>query len=368
MALRADDCLEAVYHDAIVIDALASPSAMNVAWPPEGPLTPSQVDRVRQSRLTAVNVTVGDGGQSLAATLRCVEFWEEQVAAHGEAMQIVRAPEDILSAKRAGRLGLIFGTQDTSMLGGDAAVVSRLASAGIGIVQLTYNEPNDVGSGCLAADDSGLTPFGHQVIEALDSHRLIIDLSHAGPRTAYEGATAAYNPPVITHTGCRSVFAHPRNTEDRTLRLIADRGGVVGIFLMPFLGGGPGPATPPLLIEHLEHALHLCGSDHVGIGSDQSISPIVDCPEYWAAERSTRKGRRDLGIAAPGEDRPVYIPELNSPRRLEQIALALSRRGHCDDVIEKVIGANWHRVFGEVWASAPHTHESAAPTASQERS
>jgi membrane dipeptidase len=132
---------------------------------------------------------------------------------------------------------------------------------------------------------------------------------------------------------------------------MADGGGVVGIYLMPFLTPGRVP-TAADVVAHIEHALNVCGEDHVGIGSDLSITPIDGSDEYWSKHREFVAGRIANGIAAPAEDPEVLftVPELNSHRRMDMIAAALSGRGHPDRVIEKVIGANWVRLFGEVWS------------------
>ena len=83
---------------------------------------------------------------------------------------------------------------------------------------------------------------------------------------------------------------------------MADKGGVVGIYLMPFLGGAPGPgkaSTGDAVIRHIEHALKVCGEDHVGIGSDMSVSPIEETPEDLKAERAFAAGAPRAAIRRP---------------------------------------------------------------------
>jgi membrane dipeptidase len=153
----------------------------------------------------------------------------------------------------------------------------------------------------------------------------------------------------ITHTGCQAVFSHPRNKRDAELRSCAEGGGVVGIYLMPYLNAS-GPPTEEDVMRHVEHALSVCGEDHVGIGSDNSVTPIDDTAEYYAAVEREVARRKELGISAPREDTAPFVPDLNTPRRLERIADLMAASGHADRVIEKVIGANWMRLFEEVWA------------------
>jgi membrane dipeptidase len=96
----------------------------------------------------------------------------------------------------------------------------------------------------------------------------------------------------------------------------------------------------------------VCGEDHVGIGSDLSITPHVVNAEYEAKHRRFVEGRKARGIAAPREEDYMFVKDLNVPRRLEMIADQLQSRGHSAARIEKIIGANWLRLFGEVWGTA----------------
>jgi membrane dipeptidase len=130
---------------------------------------------------------------------------------------------------------------------------------------------------------------------------------------------------------------------------MAERGGVIGIYLMPFLNPS-GPPTAEDVLAHIEHALDVCGEDHVGIGSDQGIVPLDVSGDFNERFEQVSARRSALGIAAPREDTIPYVPDLNHARRLETIASMMEARGHSSAVIEKVIGGNFMRLFGEVWA------------------
>jgi membrane dipeptidase len=132
---------------------------------------------------------------------------------------------------------------------------------------------------------------------------------------------------------------------------MAAKGGVIGIYFMPFLGDNGSPwATKAMVLDHLEHALKVCGEDHVGIGTDGPIPAVRESKEFFDMMQKVEKHRADTGIQAPGEaGRFPYIQELNQPRRIEEVAQGLQQRGYPERVIEKVIGGNFHRVFGEIW-------------------
>ena len=72
--------------------------------------------------------------------------------------------------------------------------------------------------------------------------------------------------------------------------------------------------------------------------------------EVTSATGAAEKRKAD-GIAAPGEDRPPYIPDLNTPRKMELIADALLQRGVKGAAVEKILGGNFRRVLGEIWTA-----------------
>jgi membrane dipeptidase len=262
---------------------------------------------------------------------------------------MVRRHADIGRAKKEGTLGLILGFQNTDMIERDLARLDMFHRLGVRIVQLTYNDRNIVGDGCLEPGDAGLSAYGRQVVERMNALGIAVDLSHCGTRTTADGIAASAKPPLITHSGCREVYRHPRSKEDRELKAMADKGGVIGIYFMPFIGPGPGAPTIEMLLRQIDHAIKVCGADHVGIGSDLSTAPIVETAEYLREHKTFVEGRIARGISAPDEARPLFIPELNHSRRIEGVVRGLQQRKYPAAAIEKVIGGNFHRAFKEIW-------------------
>jgi membrane dipeptidase len=334
------------YDDAVVIDFLGSPGYFN--YPENPPLDEEMVENARTSGITAMNVTVSAG--DTPSTLGRMSPWFANVERWPDVFRLVRSVAQLQEAKEAGQVGIVLGFQDTTPYEGDLSRIGIFHDLGVRVVQLTYNVRNLVGDGCLEPGNAGLSTYGHQVVERLNELGTIVDLSHCGQRTTAEGIAASTAPVGITHTGCNAVERHPRSKDDAELRAAAEGGGVVGIYLMPFLTPGRVPSADDV-VAHIEHALNVCGEDHVGIGSDLSITPIDGSDEYWGKHREFVSRRIEAGVAAPAEDPDVLftVPDLNSHRRMELIADALSARGHNDRVIEKVIGGNWVRLCGEVW-------------------
>jgi membrane dipeptidase len=335
-----------LYQRAIVIDALANPGSMNVSWPPRGPLSQKQRDAIASSGITAINVTVS---ADFEGSVRNIALWQGEADLYPALLSIVRRHGDIEKAKREKTLGLILGFQNTDMIDRDIARLDMFYRLGIRIIQLTYNDRNFVGDGCLEPANGGLSQFGREVVARINALGIAVDLSHCGTQTTADGIAASAKPPLITHSGCREVYRHPRSKEDRELKAMADKGGVVGIYFMPFIGPGPGAPTTEMLMRQIDHAIKICGVDHVGIGSDLSTTPIEESPEYLREHKAFVDGRAKRGISAPDESRPLFIPELNHSRRLEGVVRGLRQRKYASDVIEKIIGGNFHRVFKEIW-------------------
>lgn len=336
------------YEKAIVIDFLASPGPFNTSER-FTTLSPEMVANAVASGITAINLTVGGGG-TVEDNFGRIAMWEREIAAHPESLMQVKTIADLMTAKQQKKLGLIYGFQDASVIGSDLSRVQLFSSFGVRIIQLTYNVRNLVGDGCLETANGGLSQLGRQLVAELNERKVLIDLSHCGQQTTADGIRESKQPVAITHSGCWSVAQRPRNKRDEELKAMANKGGVIGIYLMPFLTMGPQPADMDV-VKHIEHAVNVCGEDHVGVGSDLSITPHTVTDAYKKAHADFVAGRQRQGIAAPGEDPGVFmfVPELNAPNRLELIAERLLKKGFSESRVEKIVGGNFVRLLKEVW-------------------
>ena len=339
-----------VYNNSLVIDATGSPEDFMGGWPRDySLLTPDELAQISESGVTAIDVTISDPG--LEKTIANIAGWHGAIANHPQNLLLVRTASDITEASHSDRLGIILGFQHTEMMGRNLEWLYRFNDLGVRSIQLTYNKRNLMGDGCLEPADAGLSKLGFEAVEQLNAIGIALDLSHCGKRTTRDGIEAAVRPPLITHSGCRALHDNPRNKDDDTLRAMANKGGVIGIYFMPFLGDAGSPwATAAMVLDHIDHALKTCGEDHVGIGTDGPIPTVRESQEFFDLMKKVEKQRAAAGVQAPGEQgRFPYIQELNQPRRIEQVAEGMHQRGHPDRVIEKVIGANFYRAFSEIW-------------------
>ena len=341
------------YAAAMVIDALGGPGGYDPNEPEDAPLSAKNLADVRASGVTAVNVCVnevGNGPDRFEKTIALIAGVEHELNAHPDVFLKVVSARDLRLAKSTGRMGLILGAEDSSMLDGDLKRLPTFYNLGLRICQPTYNRQNLMGDGCLEPSDGGLSTLGREFVAEMNRLHMVLDMSHAGPRTMSEGIAASTAPVAISHTGCRALVDLPRNTSDKELKVLADRGGVAGIYFMPFLKVSGQPHAEDV-IRHLEHAVNVCGEDHVGLGTDGVISGIELNEAFAKSMRKFVEDRVKAGISAPGESPDVFnlIPEYNEPRRFKTLADDLAHRGWPSGRIEKILGSNFARLFGDVW-------------------
>ncbi len=162
----------------------------------------------------------------------------------------------------------------------------------------------------------GLTAAGHDYVEALDSRRILVDLAHVNGRGFWDALTAHDRslPAIVSHTGVRGVHDVWRNIDDAQVRAIAATGGVVGIM---FHSGFLGESSAGAVVRHLEHVVNVGGEDCAALGSD------------W-----------DGLIVTPRDMRTVT--------ELPVLVQAMRARGFSDDLVRKIVGANYLRVVESV--------------------
>ncbi|MGQ0533446.1 MAG: dipeptidase [Caulobacteraceae bacterium] len=346
-AARAQDAAvseaaRALYANAVVIDGNIFPPVSDV-------MTKADVFRLKASGITAVKATVGGFGNDYRTTRNEIALLDRVIARYPTDFAQIRRAEDIAAAKGAGKLGIIYSFEGVAMLDGRIERIDEFARLDVKVMQLSYNLPSPFGAGVMSEAALGLTDLGREAIARMNALGVALDLSHANPATTAAAMAASAKPVLMTHGGCNAVHAHPRNKSDEQLRALAQSGGVFGIYDLPYLTPSPRQPTLDDYMAHMTNALNVCGEGHVGIGSDTDYDHTDTSPEALAAFERFTQERARAGVAAPGEDRLLYVEGLNHVRRCETIADALLRRRYSALVAEKVLGENFLRAFADIW-------------------
>ncbi|MFB9833355.1 dipeptidase [Actinoallomurus acaciae] len=307
------------------------------------PLTPDAdvggLLRFREIGASFVSVNVGYAPNDAASTLMVLESFRRQLAADRRFL-LAGSAADVVTAQASGRLAVAFDLEDANPLGGRLDMVERYHRLGVRTLVPTYNHRNAAGSGCMDADDEGLTAYGRAMVREMNRVGMVADGSHSSIRTGLDLCEVSTRPVVYSHTCMRSVWEHERNITDEQARACAETGGVIGITGVGiFLG--PNDISLDALVRHLDHAVELVGPDHVGIGTDYPFDladlnrEITEHPELFP-ESYTRWG-------------PIRFVE---PEALSPLAAVLADRGYPDEAITGILGGNFMRVACQAWGPA----------------
>ena len=213
------------------------------------------------------------------------------------------------------RISAVIGIEGGPALEGQVDRVKTLHERGVRVMSLTHLGNNELGGTSTPMHGNRpLTPLGHQVLEAMADVGMAVDLAHASPSMLPQLLAHPKARVFSSHTGVKGVTPLWRNLPDETLRALAGRGGVAGIIFAPQYVGGRALDD---VCKHIEHAVNVMGEDAVALGSD--FDGLIPLP----------RGMRDV-------------------RDLPKLTEVLVRRELPVRIIEKVLGENFRRFFGEV--------------------
>lgn len=238
----------------------------------------------------------------------------------------------------------------------DLTRIAAFHAKGLRVLQFTHHNSNLFAGGALERDPTGLTALGRDGLAEMNRVAILPDVAHGSEATMIEAAEASRTPIVYSHGACRAIVDHPRCITDRAIRAIADRGGVVGIFMMSFwLTRDPVPRIEHL-VAHIRHAIRVGGIEAVGIANDfpmagqtnlvklhnDNAEGVKEYLPWWIA-------MRDSGIPGFAElPQHVVIPEFNNLARMAAIRRALENARFPKSQIDRIMGANWSRVLTDV--------------------
>jgi membrane dipeptidase len=192
----------------------------------------------------------------------------------------------------------------------------------------------------------------------MNRHGIIIDVAHAGDRTALETIEASDKPILVSHRGTRTLTNTTRMLPDDILQALAEKDGVIAVEVAGFglRTEKHTKASIEGLLEHIEYLINFLGVDYVGAGPDtmyQDHAGMYRAPSRARGHypRTHPKGPvirhatwrvdvvRDLD----------YVKGLESASDFANIARGLIRDGYSDQDIAKVMGLNGLRLIKACW-------------------
>ncbi len=273
------------------------------------------------AELMATFVDAPRQGCGSLQTLQFIDVFHEEIDAYSNLAVQAVAVEDILMAKKVGKVALILSMEGAEGLDGDLGVLRTAYRLGLRALGFTWNRRNAAADGVdEMRTGGGLSNFGLNLVKECNNLGIVIDLAHLSPQGVQDVLEITETPVVATHANCHALMPHPRNLTDTQLERIASQDGVVGVTAVPqFLGENPEVSDLDVLLDHLDHMVSIMGADGVGLGMDFD------------------------GI---GEKRVGGIEDVT---KLPNITKGLAERGYDKDTIKNILGGNFMRVFSSVW-------------------
>ena len=308
---------------------------------------PPLVREMLASGTDSITVTLCDpkpvGAEALEFAVDGLMEYDRYLAANPDLFIKAASVADVDQARRSGRMAVFYLYQNAVQFGDDLDRVEMFYRLGLTSCQITYNERNLFGVGCRAeGDNGGLTDLGRELVDRMNALGMLVDLSHANMPTMADTIAHSRMPVIISHTACDAVHPHLRNTNDETLRALADRGGVVGVCqLRPFLTFKKRDNLHAYF-DHIDHAVQVAGIEHVCIGRDRDHRVIEMTPEYEAELRA------EEGSQVTSSELPYFIDELNGPGRMTVVWDGLVSRGYSEGDVERIMGLNLYRLYRDV--------------------
>lgn len=207
---------------------------------------------------------------------RYYENFASQMNLYADRITHCTAGRELREAFAAGKHAAILTVEGGCVLKGELERIELLRERGVRILTLVWNGENELGSGNLT--EKGLTEFGKACIPRLEKNGIIIDVSHLNDAGFYDVAQIAERPFLATHSNARAVADHPRNLTDDQIRILAKRGGLMGLnYYVRFLRDDGAPCTMDDLLRHTDKILSLGGENCLALGSDYDGADLPPC-------------------------------------------------------------------------------------------
>lgn len=307
--------------------------------------------------------------EAVRRALEEIDAVRRETARHPADLELATTADDILAARKRGRVAILIGVEGGIAIDSDLAVLRTFFQLGGRYLTLTHtNHTPWADSSSKPPVHNGLTDFGRQVVREMNRLGMMVDVSHVSDKAFADVLETSSAPVIASHSSCRALADVPRNMTDDMLRALARNGGVVHInYYEGFLDAGfnkrlgaleaeqarqdeitnrtpkfgdrsqEGPdirtinarriaklGRVPLstLLDHFEHAVKVAGIDHVGLGSD-----------FDGVDDQLPEGMEDIS-------------------KMPNLVRGLMERGFSDDDILKILGGNTLRVMRDVEQAA----------------
>jgi membrane dipeptidase len=154
----------------------------------------------------------------------------KMVAANSDQMEIALTADDAKRIADAGKSIVYLSMENSYPIGKDLTLVKTFYDLGVRMIGPVHGRNNEMADSATDAGGpewGGLSPLGKQLVAEANRLGMIIDASHAADSVLDQILDLSATPIVLSHSGAKAVFDHPRNAPDVLLQKLAAKGGVI---------------------------------------------------------------------------------------------------------------------------------------------
>ena len=271
------------------------------------------------------------------------------VARHGDKFALALRADDAERIAAAGKQVVYLSIENGYPLGRDLTLMKTFHELGVRLIGPVHTSNNDLADSATdvkGPEWQGLSPLGKEFVREANRLGMVLDGSHASDTVLAQMLELSTTPVLLSHSGCKAVYDHPRNIPDDLLRKLAAKGGVIQLnAFSSYLAtlpanpqrnaaqqelmsryGGRGALTNPeksaaylaarreldrkfpqplasfdSFIAHVLHAMKVAGPDHVGISGDfdggggiEGFNDVTGAPRITAAVLAAGYGEAEV--------------------------------------------------------------------------
>jgi len=218
----------------------------------------------------ALFVCLEETNEPLEECLTMLNIFKHEMAANSNTIKHTMNYKELIENSKNGYMSSFLTIEEGAVIEGSLSNLKKLFELGVRLMTLTWNYPNEIGFPNYNRRymDMGLTTFGCDVVEEMNDLSMIIDVSHLSDKGFYDVAAISKKPFIASHSNSRSITDNARNLTDKMIKVLANKGGIIGInFERTFLGNSSYGMVSEM-VRHIKHIKNIGGIDLISIGSD----------------------------------------------------------------------------------------------------
>ena len=171
-------------------------------------------------------------GNAGALADKLIDDMEALEASAPDKFAVAHCVDDVITARASGRVALPLGMENGGPIAGDFAQLDHFFERGIRYITLTHSKVNHISDSSYDTERrwQGLSPFGIELVTAMNNKGVMIDVSHVSDPAFWQVVQLSKAPVIASHSSMRHFTpGFERNMSDDMVSALGKAGGVIQI-------------------------------------------------------------------------------------------------------------------------------------------